>query len=128
MAEYSEIIAKKIAAFLKENDLSQAAFGAPVGLDQPVVNRALKGKLTNPEYETLAAIGRGMGLEVWELLKPTETHSSLVLVPDRADPRREILVIFATLNEDQLPAFAALARGLLTPVQTKDVTERLKRR
>lgn len=54
------------------------------------------------------------------------SRPSLVLIPGGIDPRREILVILATLHEDQLPAFAALARGLLTPSQAEDVADRLK--
>lgn len=73
MPQYGDIIAKKLFDYLKDTGLTQSAFGAPVGLEQPVVNRVLKGKLKNPEFETLVAIATGMRMEVWELLKPPNT-------------------------------------------------------
>lgn len=70
--QYTEVIGKKLSDFLHRQRETQAEFGKRIGLEAPVINRAANAKLKNPQYETIEALAVGMGVEVWELLRPSE--------------------------------------------------------
>jgi transcriptional regulator with XRE-family HTH domain len=79
---YVDIIGEKLTEFLHKSHLTQADFGKRIGLEAPVINRAANGKLRNPQYETIEAIARGMGMAPWQLLRPRQEE-----LPIKEEPR-----------------------------------------
>jgi len=76
----NEVLAVNLAYFMKEKSFTQASLGKKVGLAQRTVGNYLKPSLRNTESKSgkppsaklteVEKIAEGLGIEVWELLRP----------------------------------------------------------
>lgn len=97
----NEVLALNLAHFMKERGFTQASLGKKVGLAQRTVGNYLKPSLRNTESKSgkppsaklteVEKIADGLGVEVWELLRP--------LTPAERDFYRQIEESFNKLRK-----------------------------
>lgn len=133
MVKHGDIIGEKVRAFLHKENLSQTEFGIKVGLKHPVINRITKNDLNNPEYKTLAAIAKGLEIEVWQLLQPPTTPELQKTGPKPVSDSRlavlgYLIVELTKLKEDELRAAAdhLAALGLVDGATDSSQPEKIR--
>jgi transcriptional regulator with XRE-family HTH domain len=117
VGKFGKVIAKNLAHILAETGLNQTQYGERSGLGAPVVNRALRGGLSNPKLETLEALSSPFGKDAIWLLTDHE-HA-----PTLSSLKEGLSVTERHINAFKSRVEALMERdGALTPQEQELVT------
>jgi transcriptional regulator with XRE-family HTH domain len=105
MRDIAELIAENTLRLMAEVGLNQSQLAHKCGLAQPVVNRAVNGKMANPEMETLKALTLPFRKPVSWILTDHKNPT------DRAGLLSEVLRGLPALNEFQLRQVLAIVEA-----------------
>ncbi len=101
---FTAAVAANIERLLEEKGMTKSALREAAGLNQSAIHDILTGRSRSPRLETVVAIARALGVSPVDLLLP----------PDLAARRQNIMLMFDRLPADEQDRLVAIARALLT--------------